>query len=61
MNVPVLARLMDRIFWDLLGQAPRLSANELEAILESPTDLLYHALFSDLKKVEKSRVEESRS
>jgi AcrR family transcriptional regulator len=46
-NVLVLARLMDHLFWDLLGQAPRLSANELEAILESTTDLLYHALFSD--------------
>lgn len=45
-NVPVLARLMDRLFWDLLGQAPRLAAKELEAILESTTDLLYHALFS---------------
>jgi len=46
-NVPVLARLMDRFFWDLLGQAPRLPAVELEAILESTTDLLYHALFRD--------------
>ena len=47
-NVPVLARLMDRFFWDLLGEAPRLSAGELEAILESTTDLLYHALFHDI-------------
>jgi AcrR family transcriptional regulator len=46
-NVPVLARLMDRLFWDLLGQAPRLAAHKLEAILESTTDLLYHALFRD--------------
>ncbi len=45
-NVPVLARLMDRLFWDLLGQAPRLAAKELEAMLESTTDLVYHALFS---------------
>jgi AcrR family transcriptional regulator len=45
-NVPVLARLMDRLFWDLLGQAPRLAAKELEAILESTADLVYHALFS---------------
>jgi len=44
-NVPVLARLMDRLFWDLLGEAPRLSSDELEAILDSTTDLLYHALF----------------
>lgn len=46
-NVPVLARLMDRFFWDLLGRAPRLPAAELEAILESTADLLYHALFTD--------------
>jgi len=44
-NVPVLARLMDRLFWDLLGEVPRLSADEMEAVLESTTDLLYHALF----------------
>ena len=46
-NVPVLARLMDRFFWDLLGQALWLPAAELNAILESTTDLLYHALFKD--------------
>lgn len=47
-NVPVLARLMDRFFWDLLGQATHLPASELAPILESATDLLYHALFADL-------------
>jgi AcrR family transcriptional regulator len=46
-NVPVLARLMDRFFWDLLGQGLRLPTAELAAILESTTDLLYHALFRD--------------
>lgn len=46
-NLPVLARLMDRLFWDLLGQATRLPAAELAAILESTTDLVYHALFFD--------------
>lgn len=46
-NVPVLARLMDRFFWDLLGQATRLPAAELAPILESATALLYHALFLD--------------
>ena len=46
-NVPVLARLMDRFFWDLLGEATHLAASELEPILESVTDLLYHALFTD--------------
>ena len=46
-NVPVLARLMDRFFWDLLGEATHLATSELEPILESVTDLLYHALFVD--------------
>lgn len=46
-NVPVLARLMDHFFWDLLGRATRLPASDLEPILESTTDLLYHALFLD--------------
>jgi AcrR family transcriptional regulator len=46
-NVPVLASLMDRFFWDLLGQALRLPASELEAILDSTTDLVFHALFAD--------------
>jgi len=46
-NAPVLARLMDRFFWDLLGQALRLPADQLETILECTTDLLFHALFHD--------------
>jgi AcrR family transcriptional regulator len=46
-NIPVLARLMDRLFWDLLGQALRSPPIELEATLESTTNLLYHALFRD--------------
>lgn len=46
-DVPVLARLIDRLFWDLLGQALRLSATELGAALEAITGLLYHALFTD--------------
>ena len=46
-NVTVLARLMDRFFWDLLGEATHLASSELEPILESVTDLLYHALFVD--------------
>jgi len=46
-NVPVLARLMDRFFWDLLGEATHLATSELQPILESVTDLLYHALFID--------------
>ncbi|HEY6292978.1 MAG TPA: helix-turn-helix domain-containing protein [Terriglobia bacterium] len=46
-NVPALARLMDRLFWDLLGQALRMRPDELDAALESTTDLIYHALFTD--------------
>jgi AcrR family transcriptional regulator len=46
-DLPVLARLMDRLFWDLLGQALRLSADERIRILAAITHLLYHALFAD--------------
>jgi AcrR family transcriptional regulator len=46
-DVPVLAQLMDRLFWDLLGQAAAMATTELEAILNCITDLLYHALFCD--------------
>lgn len=46
-DVPVLARLMDRFFWDLLGQALRLTAAERQRILSTTTHLLYHALFRD--------------
>ena len=46
-NVPVLARLMDRFFWDLLGQALHLPTTHLDAILETTTNLIFHALFTD--------------
>jgi AcrR family transcriptional regulator len=47
-NVPVLARLMDRFFWDLLGQALALPTPELRAVLATTVDLVYHTLFMDL-------------
>lgn len=42
-NVPVLANLLDRFFWELLGQPLDHGAASLEAV----TDLVYHAMFSD--------------
>jgi AcrR family transcriptional regulator len=46
-DLPVLARLMDRLFWDLLGQALRLSTEERKRVLAAITHMLYHALFTD--------------
>jgi AcrR family transcriptional regulator len=46
-NVALLAQLMDRLFWDLLGQLGNLTAAELEAVLDCLTDLIYHALLRD--------------
>lgn len=46
-NVPVLARLMDHVFWDLLGLALALPTPELRAVLSTTVDLLYHTLFTD--------------
>jgi AcrR family transcriptional regulator len=46
-DVPMLARLMDRFFWDLLGEALRFNAAERTRILATVTHLLYHALFTD--------------
>jgi AcrR family transcriptional regulator len=50
-DVAALARIMDSFFWNLLAQAPRLPAEELQQSIDSATHLIYHALFSDsLKK-----------
>jgi hypothetical protein len=46
-DLPMLARLMDRFFWDLLGQALRLDAAERKRVLATVTHFLYHALFTD--------------
>ena len=42
-NVPVLATLLDRFFWELLGQPLDHGAASLEAV----TDLVYHSMFLD--------------
>jgi hypothetical protein len=42
-NVPVLANLLDRFFWELLGQPLDHGAESLQAV----TDLVYHAMFAD--------------
>ena len=46
-NIPVFARLMDRFFWHLLGQAGRQPRHEFDAMVEATAHLLYHALFTD--------------
>lgn len=46
-DMPVLARLMDRFFWNLLGEALHLSPEERKKVLSTTTHLLYHALFAD--------------
>jgi AcrR family transcriptional regulator len=42
-NVPVLANLLDRFFWELLGQPLDHGAASLEAV----TGLVYHSMFMD--------------
>lgn len=46
-NVPVLAKMIDDLFWTLLGQAAQMGPPELEQWLNSATHLVYHALFTD--------------
>ncbi len=46
-NLPVLARLMDRYFWSLLEDAVRFGPSHLKASIEVTAELLYHALFRD--------------
>jgi hypothetical protein len=42
-----LARAMDAFFWSLLAQAGRLPKTELEQRIDSATQLIYHAMFTD--------------
>lgn len=45
-----LARVMDTLFWALLGQALQLTKVDLDQWLDSSTHVLYHALFLDAGK-----------
>lgn len=46
-DIAALARVMDSFFWNLLGQALRLSKAELNQWIDAATHLIYHALFRD--------------
>ena len=47
-DISSLARIMDRVFWNLLPQAMHMPKGELDRWIESSTHLIYHALFTDL-------------
>ena len=42
-----VARAMDTFFWSLLAQAAQLSKAELDQWIDSATQLIYHAMFTD--------------
>jgi hypothetical protein len=46
-DVEALARVMDDVFWGLLGQLGRLSRKERDRAIDAATHLVYHALFLD--------------
>jgi AcrR family transcriptional regulator len=46
-DIKALAKVMDRFFWNLLGQALQLSKTELEDWINAATHLIFHALFLD--------------
>jgi AcrR family transcriptional regulator len=46
-DVPGLARVMDRFFWSLLAQAVLMPKVELNRQIDSATHLIYHAMFVD--------------
>ncbi|MBZ5621483.1 MAG: TetR/AcrR family transcriptional regulator [Acidobacteriia bacterium] len=46
-DIGALARVMDSFFWNLLAQAVRLRAAELNQWIDAATHLIYHALFTD--------------
>jgi AcrR family transcriptional regulator len=46
-DVPGVARAMDSFFWNLLGQAGRLSEVEMKQWISASTHLIYHSLFLD--------------
>ncbi|MGH9711738.1 MAG: TetR/AcrR family transcriptional regulator [Candidatus Acidiferrales bacterium] len=49
-DIPGLARAMDSFFWNLLGQAARLSKKELNQWIDAATHLIYHAIFTDVPR-----------
>ncbi len=54
-DLPVLARVVDTLFWSLLAQAVFLTRVELNAWIDAATHLIYHALFFDASKDDTAR------
>jgi AcrR family transcriptional regulator len=54
-DVAGLARAMDSFFWNLLGQATRLSKRELNQWIDAATHLIYHAIFTDVPRAGRSK------
>ncbi len=54
-DLPVLARVVDTLFWSLLAQAVFLTRVELNAWIDAATHLIYHALFFDPSKDDTAR------
>lgn len=54
-DIAALARVMDIFFWTMLAHAVRLREVELKEWIESATHLIYHAMFTDPAKKEKTR------
>lgn len=54
-DLPVLARVVDTLFWSLLAQAVFLTRVELNAWIDAATHLIYHALFFDASKDDAAR------
>jgi len=50
-DIPTLARVMDRFFWSLLAQAVQMPAAELNGWIDTATHLIYHAMFKDPRKL----------
>ncbi len=55
LDISGLARVLDQLFWSLLGEAVRMPKVELEQWLNSTTHLIYHAVFADPPKKGKTR------
>lgn len=46
-DVEALARMMDSVFWGIIGQLGELSTSERQRTIDAATHLIYHALFLD--------------
>jgi AcrR family transcriptional regulator len=53
-DISGLARVMDSFFWSLLAQAVRMPAVELNQWIDSATHLIYHAMFTDPSKKDRT-------